>query len=87
MHREWSIADGPAVLSKHDIGQKHAFTVVRPDGTPWRVLIDIDGIHSTHGRITTFSGRLHYDRQIIAIIGRYDCTKQSGHCSTPATPL
>lgn len=86
MHREWSIADGPAELTKKDIGQKHAFTIVRPDETLWRVLIDIDGQLTKHGRITTFSGRLHYDRQIINVLVTYCTVNHTGICRTPATP-
>lgn len=85
MHREWSIADGPADLGPKDVGQIRTFTIILANGRPTQCLMDILTVGNMHGTaVHSFGGRLHVQRQIVDVVGTYNTHDRTGHCYTTA---
>ncbi|MEK7537598.1 MAG: hypothetical protein AAB619_01335 [Patescibacteria group bacterium] len=83
MFREWSIADGPADLTEHDVGQQRTFTVVQPDGSQTSIVVTITQFGPMFGGdIRSFGGTTQVDGQVIEIFGTYQLRDRVGHCQT-----
>lgn len=79
MHREWSIADGPADLTDNNVGQECTFT--QSGGGHLRITLTSVG-RMFGGTTRSFSGRIKIDHQAYEVIGTYNLADRTGHCHT-----
>ena len=79
MHRQWSIADGPADLTEKDIG--HIRTFIESDGTHLKIKVVSIGL-MFGGDVRSFSGQITINHHPYEAFGTYNVRDHTGHCQT-----
>ncbi len=80
-YREWSFAEGPAVLTSLDVDTKHTISVSEGiDQTTAGQLVFQSIGRPIAGKIRPFSGTLTVHGISYRIIGTYNGQNRTGHC-------